>query len=235
MLTKRLIAALTIFVSISLYAPVLYAMDKAEAYGGDLLVSVGAALLLALPFDIPLIFGDYSLVIYIIIITVVALVITILLIFRVRKKRVYKSKFSEYDTSASLSNKTEVLTSRNSSRDTKNLCIRLRNTSTADQMWDFALSEGILIGRDTSCQVCLDEASVSRQQCRLFADNTPMIENLSKSNITQLNGKKLKSPAIIKVGDKIKCGRITLVVDSLYESDSQNVGVLNKGTRFINI
>lgn len=62
-----------------------------------------------------------------------------------------------------------------------------------------------------------------------------MVENLSTSNITELNGEKLKLPAALKIGDKLKCGRITLMVEAIYTSDSHNIGDLNKGTMYINI
>jgi pSer/pThr/pTyr-binding forkhead associated (FHA) protein len=60
------------------------------------------------------------------------------------------------------------------------------------------------------------------------------VENLSSSNVTKLNGKPLNSPAPIKAGDELKFGRVTIVVDSLYESDSRDAGGLDKGTVFIN-
>jgi uncharacterized membrane protein len=204
---------------------------------GKILANMGAASLTTLPFDIPALFGDYSLLIYIGAITaIVVVVVVIWILLRKRKKKKTRNNFEQYGDNASPEKRTEILTNSNITEGTKNPCVRLRNVGSADQTWDLALNQGILVGRDTSCQVCLDEKSVSRQQCRLYTKNSiPMIENLSESNITQLNGKKLKSPTQIKAGDHIKCGRITLIIDSFYESTSENVGSLNKGTVFINI
>ena len=114
-------------------------------------------------------------------------------------------------------------------------CICLRNAGNAEQIWDMAITNEILIGRDTNCRICLDERSVSRQQCRIYYNDAAMAENLSNSNITLLNGEPLSKPAPINTGDKIKCGRLTLIVDLLYSGDSQNVGDLSKGTVYINI
>lgn len=114
-------------------------------------------------------------------------------------------------------------------------CIRLRNLNSADQIWDISLSKGILIGRDTNCQVCISDKSVSRKQCKIYINKNVTVENLSSSNKTQLNGKPLNAPSRLKIGDKLKCGRITLTVESLYISHSPNTGELNKGTVYINI
>jgi len=130
---------------------------------------------------------------------------------------------------------TELLNSPNSASSDSAPCICLRNAGNAEQIWDMAISNEILIGRDPNCRICLDERSVSRHQCRIYYNNITMVENLSKSNITLLNGEPLSKPAVINTGDKIKCGRLTLIVDVLYSSDTQNAGDLSKGTAYINI
>ena len=45
-----------------------------------------------------------------------------------------------------------------------------------------------------------------------------MIENISSSNVTQLNGLKVSTPSEIRDGDKIKCGKVVLMVDTFYGS-----------------
>ena len=52
------------------------------------------------------------------------------------------------------------------------LCVRLRNISNPDQIWEISLSGGVLIRRDAGCQVCIDEKSMSRRQCGLYIDAT---------------------------------------------------------------
>lgn len=163
-------------------------------------------------------------------------VIIALIIIRNKKKKERKSGDAQSSGNPAFNDKTELLpNSGTGGTFNDNPCIRLRNPGSADQVWDVALTSEVLIGRDTSCQVCLSESSVSRQQCLLYLNGAAYAENLSKSNKTLLNGEPLNVPAEIKTGDKLKCGRITLIVDSLYVSDSHNVGELNKGTRFINI
>jgi pSer/pThr/pTyr-binding forkhead associated (FHA) protein len=63
--------------------------------------------------------------------------------------------------------------------------------------------------------------------------NTAMIENLSSANKTLLNGRQIAAPVELKTGDKIKCGRVILIVDSIYEA--HNFGNVNRGTEYINI
>jgi hypothetical protein len=120
---------------------------------------------------------------------------------------------------------------------TNGLCVRLRNIGSPDQLWEIALAGEILIGRDTACQVCIDEKSISRRQCKLYMDasGNPTAENLSGANITQLNGEPLSSPRKLSEGDKLTCGRVTLRVDAFYPSSSHHVGNINKMTEFVNI
>ena len=182
--------------------------------------------------------GDYNIVIFIsagvCLIIVMAGIITVII---VRSRKMKRSKnIAPAGSNTSISQKTEILGGTSSDNSDKALCIRLRNISNPDQIWNLSLLNGIVIGRDTGCQVCIDDSSMSRQQCRLYLlNNAPMIENISQSNITQLNGELINNPQTIEEGDKIKCGRVILMVDSLDGSDSNSVGNLNKMTGFVNI
>lgn len=183
-------------------------------------------------------FGDYTIVIFIGIgvgVIIAIAIIVALIIARSKKKR--KSEgVSSYSKNAPISKETKILGADSSGSSGDVLCVRLRNTSNPDQIWSLSLANAIIIGRDTKCQVCIDDGSMSRQQCKLYlVNNVPMLENISNANVTQLNGEKLLSPHSIKEGDKIKCGRVTVMVDSLYGSDSSNVGNLNKMTGFVNV
>jgi pSer/pThr/pTyr-binding forkhead associated (FHA) protein len=79
------------------------------------------------------------------------------------------------------------------------------------------------------------DGSVSRQQCRIYVDGAAAVENLSSSNITRLNGEPLYDPASLKAGDELRCGRVTLVVDSLQSAGYSGMDDLNRGTVFINV
>ena len=115
--------------------------------------------------------------------------------------------------------------------------IRLRKIDDPDKVWEVQLSEPIMVGRDETCQICIDEGSVSRQQCVLYMadDGTAMIENKSKSNVTQVNKVKLDNPQSLNEGDQIKCGRIVLVIDSIQKEPNGTSGKINKLTQFVNV
>lgn len=116
------------------------------------------------------------------------------------------------------------------------LCVRIRDASHGEQVWDLPLSRTITVGRVTECQICVADESMSRQQCLIYlVENIPTIENISNSNITRLNGEQLSVPRPLKAGDKIKCGRVTLLVDSFYRGTGSNGGNLNKNTKFVNV
>jgi hypothetical protein len=163
---------------------------------------------------------------------VMLLAVLAAIVVLLRKKKESPQNDSEPQVGGgSSSNETEIITPHNNG----NACIRLRNVSVTEQVWDLGLTKEALVGRDTSCQVCLPDKSVSRRQCRLYINRVPSVENLSNSNKTLLNGEPLNAPTALKVGDKLKCGHVTLLVESLYATDSQNVGDLNRGTELINV
>ena len=74
--------------------------------------------------------------------------------------------------------------------------------------------------KGSGCHLCIDERSVSRQQCKLYvnAAGYPAAENLSSASITRLNGELLNAPRRISEGDKLKCGRVMIMIDSIYVS-----------------
>jgi hypothetical protein len=113
--------------------------------------------------------------------------------------------------------------------------VGLRNVKDAGQGWEIPLKTEILIGRSDECQVCLEEISVSLSQCKIYLDEAVMLENLSNTNKTHLNGIPLDNPAAIKPGDEIKCGRVTLIVDSFTASNPDNAEKINRQTRYVNI
>jgi pSer/pThr/pTyr-binding forkhead associated (FHA) protein len=105
--------------------------------------------------------------------------------------------------------------------------IRLRNENAADQVWEVPLVPDVIVGRNANCKIVLTDKSVSRPQCRIYLNGAVMIENLSNSNITQLNGLPLNKPAKLKVGDRMKLGRVTLIVDAVVNTDIRNKENLN--------
>lgn len=99
------------------------------------------------------------------------------------------------------------------------LQISIKNVNDPDQNWSLNLTNSITIGRDKGCEIFINESSISRRQCKLYTENNiPMIANISQTNITSLNGKKLEAPAILKADDIIKCGRVTLKIIAIYDN-----------------
>ena len=113
--------------------------------------------------------------------------------------------------------------------------IRLTNVKDNTQVWELSLGEDIIIGRETDCHIYIEEKSVARQQCRIYTDGAVLIENISRTNITQLNGTELKSPAELNWGDRLTCGRVILSVETLMPFYTNNHGDLNMLTEFANV
>lgn len=122
----------------------------------------------------------------------------------------------------------------------KGFSVRLRNTKDPDQIWNIESRVPVLIGRNPACQICIENTSVSREQCKIYLGEggSLMLENVSHSNITELNGQQVSAPRKLSEGDQIVCGLITLMVDALSLSDAEN-GTGNKpignATKFINV
>ncbi len=70
------------------------------------------------------------------------------------------------------------------------------------------------LGRSTNADFVLDGALVSRFHCSVsVADGGLAVENLSRSNGTFVNGRRIDR-AVLKEGDRLGVGRIELVVST---------------------
>jgi len=117
----------------------------------------------------------------------------------------------------------------------KIFCICIRNADSNGQVWDVVLVPDAIIGRDDACHIQLYDKSVSRQHCRIYHDGITMIENVSKTNIAKLNGIDLSTPTELEQGDTIECGRVKMIVDSIYCSDTDESELQRSGTYYIDI
>lgn len=72
------------------------------------------------------------------------------------------------------------------------------------------LGGGVTVGRDASvCQVVLTEASVARQQCRIYErDGRVMVCNLSRSNITEVDGLPVLEDRELPAAFALRLGRV---------------------------
>lgn len=118
------------------------------------------------------------------------------------------------------------------------LHISIKNVNDPNQNWSLDLSGRITVGRERTCELFVNESSISRRQCMLYVENNiPMIANLSQTNITSLNGRKLDAPAALDQDDVIKCGRVALKVIAIYDdSGSYSAsGFGESGTKIQNV
>ncbi len=83
------------------------------------------------------------------------------------------------------------------------------------QQQRFQLTQNeILIGRDTSADITIDEQIVSRKHARIFLQNNRiLVQDLNSSNGTYVNGQQIFTPTAIQPGDEISIGpEISLIL-----------------------
>lgn len=78
----------------------------------------------------------------------------------------------------------------------------------------FDLSRNPLIGRSPECDICLNEATVSRKHARVqFIDNKLLVVDVGSRSGTRVNGKLIDKPTPLKDGDRVQLGEAMLDVD----------------------
>lgn len=159
--------------------------------------------------------------IYLIVIIAIGAIILIVIILSViatikSKKKNASRNFSPAPMQPNDAPETEIFNEGEPDSAANGICVKIRDMNNPDMVWDMSLSKSgsILIGRIPPCQIIITDRSASRKQCELYLspNGRPMIKNISDSNITTLNGKKLNSPSILSNDDIIKFGRIKLSV-----------------------
>ncbi|MBT3218402.1 MAG: GGDEF domain-containing protein [Proteobacteria bacterium] len=78
-------------------------------------------------------------------------------------------------------------------------------------------SERILIGRDETCDLPLNDASISRQHAAVNSspEHKLVLQDLSSTNGTRLNGRDVVGAVPLQVGDHIEVGSVTMRVDKM--------------------
>ena len=105
------------------------------------------------------------------------------------------------------------------------LCPRIEHVSTrkaTPQHWlvlrgrRVALHNGeYVIGRDASCDICLDDASVSRRHARLLIDElVARVEDLGSKNGTTSGGNIVSGPIVLNAEDRLEFGSVVAVYRS---------------------
>lgn len=91
-----------------------------------------------------------------------------------------------------------------------NLSIQHAGTNTIYRAFQ---QSGVSIGRDPSCDICLDDDAVSGRHAHLsYHHGQWWAEDLRSTNGTRLNQAILDTPTVITSGDQIECGHIALIV-----------------------
>lgn len=72
------------------------------------------------------------------------------------------------------------------------------------------LSAGVnSVGREPSCTVCINDASVSRGHARITVDNgVATIEDMKSKNGTQVMGETITGPRVLHDGDELEFGHV---------------------------
>jgi len=74
----------------------------------------------------------------------------------------------------------------------------------------FVLGPGVnIVGREPSCAVCINDASVSRGHARITIDGgQATLEDLKSKNGTSVMGEAIKGPTVLKDGDEVEFGHV---------------------------
>lgn len=88
----------------------------------------------------------------------------------------------------------------------------------------------LVIGRDSSSQVAINDAEVSRKHARLtFQGGKYVLEDLGSTNGTFVNGQRLASPIVLKSGDVVSLGeQIVLMFEALSSDPGATVAASRK-------
>jgi predicted component of type VI protein secretion system len=79
-----------------------------------------------------------------------------------------------------------------------------------------------LIGRDSTCRICIFDTLISRKHARIQCDGEQAtIEDLGSRNGTHLNGVPIARPHVVRDGDRIGIGSYELVVSLMDERDAE--------------
>ncbi len=91
----------------------------------------------------------------------------------------------------------------------------------------------LIIGRDSSNGVAINDAEISRKHSRLtFQGGKYVLEDLGSTNGTFVNGQRLAGPVVLKPGDVISLGeQIVLMYDAINQDPGATVAVSRKAVR----
>ncbi len=101
--------------------------------------------------------------------------------------------------------------------------LEVRTRNRAPALRSFSQAE-VTLGRDPSCDLQLEDETVSVRHARLsYHHGQWWVEDLDSTNGTSLNKEKLSTAAVLMTGDEIKCGKVRVNVSLNGNTDIQNV------------
>lgn len=91
----------------------------------------------------------------------------------------------------------------------------------------------LIIGRDSSNGVAINDAEISRKHSRLsFQGGKYVLEDLGSTNGTFVNGQRLAGPVVLKAGDVVSLGeQIVLMYDAINMDPGATVAVSRKSAQ----
>jgi len=93
----------------------------------------------------------------------------------------------------------------------------------------FDIIQETLIGREVECAISIDSPHVSRYHAKIIVGATgTTIEDLNSSNGTYVNGKRIKEPTYISVGDEIRFDSLSFRLTSKEAGTSDATVILSQ-------
>ena len=76
---------------------------------------------------------------------------------------------------------------------------------------EYPLAEEVFLGRDEECEITISDSFTSHRHARIFLEeNTLYLEDLTSTNGTFVNGKKIEKPHLLEQRDRIQIGNTVL-------------------------
>ncbi len=90
--------------------------------------------------------------------------------------------------------------------------------------WVITLGNRVVVGRDQSCDIVVEDPLVSRQHCEFYVDNRGIfVRDLGSSNSTFVNGTPVRERRL-NLGDDIGIGSVVFSVGVLFEKSEDKKG-----------
>ena len=103
----------------------------------------------------------------------------------------------------------------------------------SDQQEDIVLRGQLCIGRDQECDIHIPDQRISRQHAKISATHRGvLVEDLSSSNGTFINGQKIDQPTLIQSGDLVRFHNLEFCTVNLLAASSTDLmlrSVINGG------